>query len=233
MGFLESKYLYFYILLFALSYPLAQSFEHRISYYKKWKKLFVGIAIMMAIFVPWDVWFTHKGVWWFNEDYTSGLRIFLLPIEEWLFFVIIPFACFFIYEVLHYFIKKDHLANFARPFLTLFSLVLIVFSILNSDLLYPFVTFLSTGVLGLITAYFNPKWLGRFLLTYFVSLVPFLLVNGILTGSLIQHPVVNYNPEEVLGIRVLTIPIEDSVYNLMMLLIVMWVYKGFRTEKSA
>lgn len=233
MEFLESKYLYFYVLLFALSYPLAQSFEHRITYYKKWKKLFVGIAVMMAIFVPWDVWFTHQGVWWFNNDYTSGVRIFLLPIEEWLFFILIPFACFFIYEVLNYFIKKDVLSGFARPFLFLFSIVLVVISLFYSDKLYPFVTFLSTAIIGLITVYFQPKWLGRFLLMYFVSLIPFLLVNGILTGSLIENPVVNYNPEEIIGLRILTIPIEDSVYNLMMLLIVMWVYKGFRTKDLA
>lgn len=233
MEFLESKYLYFYVLLFALSYPLAQSFEHRITYYKKWKKLFAGIAVMMAIFVPWDVWFTHQGVWWFNNDYTSGVRIFLLPIEEWLFFILIPFACFFIYEVLNYFIKKDVLSGFARPFLFLFSIVLVVISLFYSDKLYPFVTFLSTAIIGLITVYFQPKWLGRFLLMYFVSLIPFLLVNGILTGSLIENPVVNYNPEEIIGLRILTIPIEDSVYNLMMLLIVMWVYKGFRTKDLA
>ena len=233
MEFLESKYLYFYVLLFALSYPLAQSFEGRITYYKKWKKLFGGIAVMMAIFVPWDVWFTHHGVWWFNDDYISGLRIFLLPIEEWLFFILIPFACFFIYEVLNYFIKKDVLSGFARPFLFVFSIVLIGVSFFYSNRLYPFVTFLSTGIIGLVTVYFNPKWLGRFLLMYFVSLIPFLLVNGILTGSLIENPVVNYNPEEIIELRIFTIPIEDSIYNLLMLLIVMWVYKGFRAKDLA
>lgn len=231
MEFLETKYLYFYVLIFALSYPLAQSFERRITYYKKWKRLFLGIAAMMAVFVPWDVWFTHAGVWWFNDDYTTGFRVFLLPIEEWLFFILIPFACFFIYEVLNYFIKKDVLANFARPFLTVFSVIIIAISLVYWDRLYPFVAFLSTGVIGLVTVYFNPKWLGRFLLMYFVSLIPFLLVNGILTGSLIANPVVNYNPNEIIGFRILTIPIEDSVYNLMMLLMVMWVYMGFSLKK--
>jgi lycopene cyclase domain-containing protein len=232
MEFLETKYLYFYVLIFALSYPLAQSFEHRITYYRKWKKLFAGIAAMMVVFIPWDIWFTDYGVWWFNHDYTSGLRIFLLPIEEWLFFILIPFACFFIYEVLNYFVKKDVLRQFARPFLTVLSLSLLVASVVFVDKLYPFFTFLATGILGLVTVYFNPKWLGRFLLMYFVSLIPFLLVNGILTGSLIQSPVVNYNPDEIIGFRIITIPFEDSIYNLMMLLMVMWVYKGFDTESN-
>jgi len=187
---------------------------------------------MMLIFVPWDIWFTDKGVWWFNDQYISGLRISLLPFEEWLFFILIPFACFFIYEVLNHFIKKDLLKYFARPFLSVASIVLIVLSFVFMDRMYPFVTFLSTGIVGLITVYFNPNWLGRFLLMYFVSLIPFLLVNGILTGSLIENPIVNYNPKEIMGVRIITIPAEDSIYNLLMLLIVMWVYKRFKLEKS-
>ena len=233
MAFLETKWLYFYVLIFALSYPLAQSFEHRITYYKKWKNLFLGIGLMMLVFIPWDIWFTNSGVWWFNHDYTSGFKVFLLPIEEWLFFVIIPFACFFIYEVLNYFIKKDLLKNFARPFLSILSILLLILSFIFIGQLYTFVTFLCTGVLGLITVYANPKWLGRFSLMYFVSLIPFLLVNGILTGSLIGNPIVNYNPNEIIGLRIITIPVEDSVYNLMMLLMVMWVYEGFNREVSS
>lgn len=233
MEFLETKYLYFFVLLFALAYPLAQSFERRLQYYKKWKNLFMGVFIMMAVFIPWDIWFTGSGVWWFNHGYTSGLRIYLLPIEEWLFFIIIPFACFFIYEVLNHFIKRDLLKNFARPFFGVASIVFIVLSIVFINKMYPFVTFLATGILGLITVKYNPKWLGRFLLMYFVSLIPFLLVNGILTGSLIENPIVNYNPEEIIGFRIITIPVEDSVYNLMMLLMVMWVYKGFSREASS
>ena len=61
---------------------------------------------MMLLFIPWDIWFTDIGVWWFRDDYITGWKIFLLPIEEWLFFIVVPYACIFIYEVLIYFIKR-------------------------------------------------------------------------------------------------------------------------------
>ena len=43
-------------------------------------------------------------------------------------------------------------------------------------------------------------------------LIPFVMVNAILTGSFIDEPVVWYNNSENLGIRFLTIPVEDFGY---------------------
>ena len=53
-----------------------------------------------------------------------------------------------------------------------------------------------------------------------ILLVPFFIVNGILTGSFINDEVVWYNNAENLGIRIGTVPIEDSIYALGMLLTV-------------
>lgn len=74
------KYLYFGVLLFAISYPLAQSFEHRIEYATKWGQLFPGMLITALLFIVWDIWFTKIGVWEFNHTYITGFLwvIFLL-----------------------------------------------------------------------------------------------------------------------------------------------------------
>ena len=49
------KYVYLGVLLFAISYPLAQSFEHRIRYASQWKYLFPGMALTAAFFIIWDI----------------------------------------------------------------------------------------------------------------------------------------------------------------------------------
>ena len=108
------KYLYLGVLLFAISYPLAQSFEHRIRYASQWKYLFPGLVLTAALFIVWDIWFTNLGVWEFNTRYVLGVFYLDLPIEEWLFFLIVPFSSIFIYEVLIYFFPKDHFHPFAK-----------------------------------------------------------------------------------------------------------------------
>ena len=73
--------------------------------------------------------------------------------------------------------------------------------------------------------------MGRFLFAYLISWLPFLLINGALTGNFTKYPVVNYNATEIIGFRLTTIPIEDSMYNLLMLLIVVSVYEKNKEMK--
>lgn len=63
-----------------------------------------------------------------------------------------------------------------------------------------------------------PHILQTFFISFLLILVPFAVVNGILTGSFIDEPVVFYNNAENLGIRLGTIPVEDIGYAFSMLL---------------
>ena len=228
MEWLESEYLYLGLMLFSMAYPIAQSFERRLRYYQNWKGLFLGILAMMLIFIPWDIYFTAKGVWWFNDLYITGFKIWHLPIEEWAFFVVVPFACVFLYEVLKHFVKADVLKPIAQPTFLILAAVLLVVGALNFTRNYTAITFIITSISLVILGLKKPKWIGRFFLTYVICWLPFLLINGALTGNFTSEAVVNYDPEHNLGLRVLTIPIEDSVYNLLMLLIVISIYENQR-----
>ena len=231
MEFLENHFFYFILMLLSLAYPLAQSFERRVYYYKKWHHLLPSILLMMLLFIPWDIWFTHWSVWQFNSDYICGLRVFLLPIEEWLFFVIIPFACVFIHEVLNYFFNKELESNTYVKISFVLALILAVSSVIWSDKLYTLVCFSLTSVSLFILSIYQPKWIGSFFRTYLVSLIPFLIINGFLTGSFNEIPIVSYSSNHIIGTRILNIPIEDSLYCLLMLLIVIAVYERNSTSK--
>ena len=218
-------------MLLSLAYPLAQSFERRIYYYKKWKVLLTSILLMMLLFIPWDIWFTHWSVWQFNNDYICGLKLFLLPIEEWLFFIIIPFACVFIHEVLNYFFNKELEPSAYVKISLLLALILAFSSVIWSDKLYTLVCFSLTSVSLFILSIYKPRWIGSFFRTYIISLIPFLIINGFLTGSFNETPIVSYSSNHIIGIRIMNIPIEDSIYCLLMLLIVIAVYERKSTSK--
>src|SRR5690606_9449653 len=154
---------------------------------------------------------TANGVWGFNPRYLTGPHIFHLPIEERLFFLVEPYACVFLYAVMRYYVKRDILGKVARPFSILLMSVLLVAGVLYIDHIYTAITFLCTAaMLALHVFVLKSAYLGRFYVGYAVSLIPFFLVNGILTGWLLDEPIVWYNDAENLGIRINTIPIEDS-----------------------
>ena len=220
------RYYYLLLDLGSLAFPLLASFEPRIRFVSKWRGLFAGIAAMALVFLAWDAVFTANGVWGFNPRYLIGVHIIGMPLEEWLFFLFIPYSCMFLYEVMHHFVKRDVLRDAARPLSIGLTVLLFAVGLLHIDRLYTSITFLCTAVFLAYHVFIaKSPWLGRFYLGYAMSLIPFFMVNGILTGWLLPEPIVWYNDAENLGIRLNTIPIEDSVYLFFFLLIVTTFYE--------
>lgn len=112
----SSMYTYLLINIFSILIPLLFSFEKRLSFYKLWKALFPAVLITGSFFIVWDHYMTLWNVWQFNPAYVLGINVWGLPIEEWLFFLTIPYSCLFIYESLNFLIKKDHLLRFSKTF---------------------------------------------------------------------------------------------------------------------
>ncbi len=227
------QYLYLWLNLGSFIVPFLFSFHPRLKFYTKWKGLFLGIAIMMAVFIPWDIAFTIHGFWGFNPEYLSGIYLFSLPIEEWLFFICIPYACIFTHYALIELMPNVKLSNktVTLCYATLIT-VLIVVLWYNYNRWYTAVNFFY-GLLVLGIIYNRNKQLyARFFLTYLVILIPFFIVNGVLTGTGIEDQVVWYNNAENLGIRMVTIPVEDTIYNLGMLLTVLGITQWFYKRKA-
>jgi len=223
------NFTYLILLVASIAMPLALSFDKKVQYYKNLKYILPAILVTAAIFWVWDIRFTEAGVWSFNPEYTIGKDIKGMPIEEWLFFIVIPYCCVFIYEVLKFYLKKYEYAN---PFLA-FSLFLMVGFALISYFFrhqaYTFLTFLFSAVYLGYTVFrnkFKPH-ITKFYFAYFVSLIPFLIINGILTS----FPVVEYNSAHILNVRIINIPIEDFSYLFLMLLMVTTIYENLKESR--
>lgn len=242
------KYTYLLINLFSLLVPFILSFESRIAYYKKWKFLFPAMTVTAVFFIIWDSIFTANGVWGFNPKFVTGIDVFGLPLEEILFFFCIPYSSIFAYEALMLItIKLQHKSSsdplftieldFGNRFSKYISHTLIALSLIGTilfyDKAYTFYTCLFLGIFLLLQLIWVKGWyIGRFYFAYLIILIPFTIVNGLLTGNWIGEPVVWYNNEENLGIRFLTIPIEDVFYGMLMLGMSVSIYEGLKIKKG-
>ena len=219
-------YLYLLINFLAILVPFIKSFDPRVSFYKKWRYLFPAIVIVGAFFITWDVIFTSWGIWGFNERYLSGIEIINLPLGEWLFFITIPYCCLFVYEVTKYYVKQDVLGKYANLITGTIILGLITTIVVIPWKWYTSLTFLLTaGFLLFHILVLKTNYLGRFYLAMAIWLVPFFIVNGLLTGSFIEEQVVWYNNAENLSIRMFTIPVEDAFYGLLLMLMNTTIYE--------
>lgn len=218
-------HIYLYLIVFTLSFPLFLSFDSRVQFYKKWKYYFPAAVLPILFFLAWDYFFTLWGVWGFNEKYLLGYYFLNLPLEEVSFFMVVPFACIFIYECLNYYIKKDYLQAYAQKISIALIIILLVVGLFNISKLYTSVNFIScAALLAVVTFIIKPVYMGRFYVSYLVVLIPFSLVNGILT----YLPVVWYNDAHNLGILLISIPVEDLVYNLFKLLFYTVIYEWMK-----
>lgn len=221
------KFSYLLINFLTIFFPIVLSFDKRVAFFKSWRFTFPALLITGLLFLFWDYLFTIYGVWSFNPEYIIGFNILNLPIEEILFFITVPFACIFVYECLNYYVKTDLLKRFSSPI----SYLLIAFSglmvFLYYDRVYSLITFGLLAVVLIITEFIvKSTIMSRFYLAYLVSLIPFYLVNGLLTSI----PIVMYNDAENMAIRVGTIPLEDHFYSLSMLLINILLFDYFRKK---
>jgi lycopene cyclase domain-containing protein len=220
---MNPEWTYFAILGASILYPLAQSFEKRVYMYRKFRFILPGILAIGAVYIAWDIWFTKVGIWGFNPNYTRHVDLLGLPVEEWLFFLIVPYACIFLFEVLRLFVKRFYHPQLAKGVLWTLLVALVVSLPFVYTRTYTFTAFSFTALMLLLQLLQKTyrTWFSGFMIAYLLSLVPFLVVNGILTSL----PVVWYNNAENLGLRCYTVPVEDFIYLMGLLLPAVNIYQ--------
>jgi len=207
------------------------SFDKKVAFYKKWKHLFSAMILPAVFYIIWDMVFTKQGVWSFNENYITGIKLYNLPIEEVLFFFVVPYCCVFIYACVRSYFPKIQRTSSGNGILNFIGIVLLVIALFYHDKAYTFFTFFFNGIFIFILSsskrYFQSFNANAFLVSYLIILIPFLVINGLLTAI----PVVLYNDNENLATRIYTIPLEDVFYGMLLIMMNVVGYE-FSIEKS-
>jgi lycopene cyclase domain-containing protein len=88
-----ARFAYLAVLVFVIFGTLWLEFVVRTRVYRRWRRLLLSILPAAAIFVVWDLYAISENHWWFDTDRITG--VYLpggLPVDEVLFFLIIPIA---------------------------------------------------------------------------------------------------------------------------------------------
>ena len=125
--------LYLWINLASVSIPLLATFDKRLKFHKTWFALGPSLILTAFFFIIWDIYFTDKGIWGFNPDFLSGIFIFNLPLEEWLFFITIPYASVFTYHCVKVLFNKTEAGPDIEKFSYGIGIILLTIGIYNYD----------------------------------------------------------------------------------------------------
>ncbi|MBP1838205.1 lycopene cyclase domain-containing protein [Formosa algae] len=210
--------------------PLVASFYPKHAFYKRWMSFIKANCIVTILFLIWDYIFTAIGVWGFNPEYLTGIFIGNLPLEEVLFFICIPFCCVFSYFAFTYLVKRSPFTSVQHHITTI---LIVVFTILAGLYFNHWYTVTACGFTALYLMYLKLKKvdLAFHYLTFLFILPFFFASNGLLTGSFLDAPIVWYNDAENMGIRMFTIPIEDSIYGLLLIFLNIEGFRYFENKR--
>jgi lycopene cyclase domain-containing protein len=228
---MPEKFTYLLVDFFCVLFPFAFSFHPKIKFNKAWRYFTTPCLLTALFFIIWDIVFTRIGVWNFNPEYLVGICLLGLPIEEYLFFICIPFACVFTWYCIHTFYNFNAY-SIARMITILLILFLVVVASLHLPVLYTSVTFLFLAGLLALLLISKVTFLPSFYVSFLIILVPFFISNGILTGYFTQQPVVIYNDHYNLGLRMLSIPFEDTFYGMLLMLMNVAGFDYLTTKKT-
>lgn len=224
---MNSEYLIFNLIVF--SGPLLFGAMRPFYFINRWKYTIVPILIPAVFFLIWDS-IVADSHWHFNEKYVLGISFFNLPIEEILFFISVPFACLFTWEMIIRRTEEKEImwVNKIRRYLYLLIPIGIWFFISGKHYTGLAITFLGLAILLDHLMNTNIILQKRFYLYLLLVLLFTLIFNGYLTW----RPVVTYSVQYQLDFRIFTIPVEDFIYGTALIFMNTSIYQKIISKKE-
>ena len=223
---IQVQYEYLIFNLIVLSGPLFFGLLKPFYFVHKWIYAFISIFVVGIPYIIWDSIVTGSH-WMFNDNHVLGLYFLNLPIEEWMFFITVPFACLFTWEMIIRRVKSSRIEKMKIIRQVLYFLPIPGFYLFFAGLEYTGLVFIFISIAIVIDQILETDlFLRKEFYFYLLMIIGFTLVfNGFLTG----RPVVLYGESYQVGFRVFTIPIEDFGYGLSMLYLNTIVYEKLKS----
>jgi lycopene cyclase domain-containing protein len=220
------EYLLFNIIV--ISGPIYFGVQSKYGFKKYAKTAITAVIITAVPYLIWDSIVTYEH-WYFNEKYTLPVRLFNLPIGEILFFITVPFACLFTWEMISQNIKEVIFVE-KKLIKTIFAIIPFIGTLIFiSGLQYTGLAIIAVGLAIFLDYVLGTKLL--FSRNFNLYLILVILFTLIFNWYLTARPVVLYGIQYQLDFRIITIPIEDFVYGISLMYFATAIYEYLKRKK--
>ena len=200
---------------------LGLSAKYDVKPYRKYYRLLVIFLIISVPFILWDVWAARQGHWLFNDNYTLPYRFLGLPIEEILFFITVPYAMIYVWDVFkkHYKDSNSIFTHYGLLYVAILA-VCALLAIIYWEQGYTRSVALAGAFTSVILLCTSLAYTKIFILFQGAHLVLFFVSNTVLTAM----PIISYGPHSIIGTRIGSIPIEDFIFSFSLVSLSIIVY---------
>ncbi|AAT44119.1 lycopene cyclase domain-containing protein [Picrophilus oshimae] len=210
---MDITHFYYFIILSFIFFPvLGISLTNEFKKVRNYRALLYAMLFTDPVYIVWDSLSVTYHVWTFNKKYITGIMVYNLPVEEILFFFVVPFSTFLIYESIDY-IKNDSFISKTSRIKKIMFIIAILF-ILNAIYFYSYIYMLLASVFTafiiLLTLKIMPSLYrsSNYWLFIIIMYIPFIVFDHFLTSL----PVFTYGVHAIINIRILSIPVEEFIY---------------------
>jgi lycopene cyclase domain-containing protein len=89
---------YLFILLFWLIVSAAVHYKYRLTLYRSVKQMGVTVGFFLIVGIAWDAVGIVREHWVFRYEHLIGITVGVLPLEEVLFMLIVPYGILVFYK---------------------------------------------------------------------------------------------------------------------------------------
>lgn len=198
----------------------------KFPFYKHWKRAGAGLIVTTIFFLLWIELFVQLGIWTFNEQYTIGIRIGSIPLEEVVFVFVATYTAMFVYFALNQISEEDRLFPHQEIISSVLIIFLLIAGLYHKEKLYTGAAFLLPAVfLAFQMLKLRPRYMGRFYSTFALLLIPVLIVEGFRTGAFADGAIVTFDDAQHLNLRLGTIPVENVFFALLLMVMPVAVWE--------
>ena len=223
---MKFEYLLFNMIIIAG--PLIFGSLKQFYFFDRWRNVLISAIIIAIPFIVWDSIVTGEH-WTFNSQYTLDFRLAHLPIEEWMFFLTVPVACLFTWEMILRRSRGSRTDIGKMIRYSAFVLPILGIGLFSLGKQYTGLVFIFIAIAIYMDYYFKTDLVLQKRFYVYVALV--IIFTLVFNGYLTWRPVVLYEVSYQLDFRIFTIPIEDFGYGLALVFMCTILYERFKVSR--